>query len=52
MVLALRTLHSKQLTLKYEGPFKVIKKVEPVDYFINMLGKKTKKVGHVNLMKK
>ena len=53
MVLVLKTLPNKPLTLKYEGPFKVIKMVRPVDYLISMPSKrKTEKVVHVNLMKK
>ena len=52
-VLVLCTQQKKPLSLKYEGPYKILLKVSPVDYVINFPNKrKTEKVLHANMIKK
>ena len=52
-VLVLCTQPKKPLSLKYEGPYKILRKVSPVDYVINFPNKrKTEKVLHANMIKK
>ena len=52
-VFALLPTAANKLKLRWTGPYKVSKKVSPVDYEVEMPGKRhEKKVYHVNLMKK
>ncbi len=52
-VLVLSTQPKKPLCLQYEGPYKIIKKVSPVDYLVSFPGKrKPERVLHVNLLRK
>ncbi len=52
-VLVLQKQIGKSLSLKYSGPFEVIKQVSPVDYLVNFPGRrKDKRVIHVNLLRK
>jgi hypothetical protein len=52
-VLVLQTQLGKPLTVKYNGPYNVIKQVSPVDYLIDFVGKrKSQRVIHVNLLRK
>ena len=52
-VLVLSTQPKKPLCLQYDGPYKIIKKVSPVDHLISFPGKrKPERVLHVNLLRK
>ena len=53
LVLVLRSQPTKPLCMKYEGPYKILKKVSPVDYLVSFPGKrKHERVLHVNMLKK
>jgi hypothetical protein len=51
-ILALLPLQNNPLQAKYFGPYRVLKKLGPVDYLIDTPGRrKTQRICHVNLLK-
>ena len=51
-VLVLLPVNGKPLDAKYQGPFKILERVGPVDYMIELPGRrKPKRVVHVNMLK-
>lgn len=52
-VLVLQTQPGKPLTVKYVGPYSIVKKVSPVDYLVNFAGRrKENRIIHSNLLRK
>ena len=51
-MLILQPLAGKPLSLKYVGPYKILRKTSPVDYIVEFKGhSKVKRNLHVNMLK-
>ena len=53
LVLALQNVDGKPLCTKFAGPYKIIRKVTPVDYLVEFSGhRRSERLLHVNMLKK
>ncbi len=51
LVLALQNVNGKPLATKFDGPFRVLRKIMPVDYLVEFTGhRKSERQLHVNML--